>query len=219
MGFNISNGGLSGSHFDDKTTTRICPMRGCGRAIRRKKPSVSQAVKELSKWSSCQKCWRYAFPNGTKDCRLPNTKSTCFHKATYIGWRGSRNQSRMLAALNTQLVQNRFTKLSDDGWVVVMEISRVGFRGFWQTNKTAFPAFRIKRRSWPDFVQTMRLAIFRLDLPYTMHLSQYLPIVIQPLTEIRRWLSILFRAMPVMVQAMWFLWQSKNLKSSRYLIS
>ena len=46
-GFDISNGGLSGGSLDNAAASWLCPLRGCCRAVRRKK--VSRAVKELSK--------------------------------------------------------------------------------------------------------------------------------------------------------------------------
>lgn len=60
-----------------------------------KKPSVSRAVKELIKSGHLVKN-----ADGTlsltetriADCRTDLRKAPVFHKATYIGWRGSRNR-------------------------------------------------------------------------------------------------------------------------------
>ena len=48
-GFDISDGGLFRSCIYAPETKWLCPLRGCCRAVRVKKPSVSRAVKELSK--------------------------------------------------------------------------------------------------------------------------------------------------------------------------
>ena len=74
-----------------------------------KKPSVSRAVKELIKSGHLVKN-----ADGTlslTELGLPSrfTKSTCFSQSNlyWLAWI-PKPQSRMLAVLNTQLVQNRF---------------------------------------------------------------------------------------------------------------
>ena len=74
--------------------------------------------------------------------------------------------------------------------VVIWEISRVGFRGFWQTNrqKTAFPAFPESKEGVAQFVRDYEAGDIPADLPYTTHFrGQYFtPLQVdQPLTEIR----------------------------------
>ena len=73
---------------------------------------------------------------------------------------------------------------------MIWEISRVGFRGFWQTNrqKTAFSAFPESKEGVAQFVRDYEAGDIPADVPCTtLFRGQYFipPQADQPLTEIR----------------------------------
>lgn len=74
--------------------------------------------------------------------------------------------------------------------VVIWEISRVGFRGFWQTNRQKLLSLLSpnQKKELAQFVRDYEAGDIPADLPYTTHFrGQYFtPLQVdQPLTEIR----------------------------------
>ena len=115
-----------------------------------KKPSVSRAVKELIKSGHLVKNADGTLSLtelGLQIAEQIYEKHLFFTKQLILAGVDPETAEQDACGIEHAVSSESFQKLKkafDDGSVVVIwEISRVGFRGFWQTNrqKTAFPAF------------------------------------------------------------------------------
>ena len=115
-----------------------------------KRPSVSRAVKELSKSGHLIKNADGTLSLtelGLQIAEQIYEKHLFFTKQLILAGVDPETAEQDACGIEHAVSSEAFQKLKkafDDGEVVVIwEISRVGFRGFWQTNrqKTAFPAF------------------------------------------------------------------------------
>ena len=115
-----------------------------------KKPSVSRAVKELIKSGHLVKNADGTLSLtelGLQIAEQIYEKHLFFTKQLILAGVDPETAEQDACGIEHAVSSESFQKLKkafDDGYVVVIwEISRVGFRGFWQTNrqKTAFPAF------------------------------------------------------------------------------
>ena len=115
-----------------------------------KKPSVSRAVKELIKSGHLVKNADGTLSLtelGLQIAEQIYEKHLFFTKQLILAGVDPETAEQDACGIEHAVSSESFQKLKkafDDGQVVVIwEISRVGFRGFWQTNrqKTAFPAF------------------------------------------------------------------------------